>query len=100
VAIPASISGAIVEGGYLSALSAGHHTIKGAELLLAALESCGVDNARIEIEGGMEIPIVDGSALGWTIEIQKAGLREAPAAQTPQARHAPAPQEVIGHLAS
>lgn len=29
----------------------------------------GVENARIEIEGGHEVPIVDGSAQGWAIEI-------------------------------
>lgn len=40
------------------------------EHLLSALEGCGVDNARIEIEGGSEIPIVDGSALGWVLNIQ------------------------------
>lgn len=40
------------------------------ELLLSALEACGVDNARIEIEGGHEIPVLDNSALGWCVEIQ------------------------------
>ena len=40
------------------------------EHLLSALEQCGVDNARIEIEGGDEVPIIDGSALGWVINIQ------------------------------
>ena len=38
------------------------------EHLLSALEGFGVDNARIEIEGGPEVPIVDGSALGWAID--------------------------------
>lgn len=40
------------------------------ELLLAALEACGVDNARIEVEGGHEIPVLDNSALGWCVEVQ------------------------------
>ena len=35
---------------------------------------------RIEIEGGREIPVLDGSALGWAMEIQFAGLRLAPEA--------------------
>eukprot|EP00891_Asterochloris_glomerata_P004694 jgi/Astpho2/4694/Aster-00253 len=48
------------------------------EALLSALEQSGVDNARIEIEGGHEIPVVDGSAMGWVIETQKAGLVPAP----------------------
>ena len=33
---------------------------------------------RIEIEGGSEIPILDGSALGWTIQVQMVGVRNAP----------------------
>lgn len=48
--------------------------IESVEHLLAALEACGVDNARIEIENGNEVPILDGSALGWTIEIENAGV--------------------------
>lgn len=48
------------------------------EHLLSALEGCAVDNARIEVEGGEEMPIIDGSSLGWTIQIQVAGLRPAP----------------------
>ena len=47
--------------------------VESVEHLLAALEACGVDNARIEIEGP-EVPIVDGSSLGWTIEIERAGV--------------------------
>ena len=34
----------------------------------------------IEIEGGREIPVLDGSAMGWAIELQFAGLRAAPTA--------------------
>ena len=47
--------------------------VESVEHILAALEACGVDNARIEIEGP-EVPVVDGSSLGWTIEIERAGL--------------------------
>lgn len=50
------------------------YRVESVEHLLAALEACGVDNARIEIEGGPEVPVVDGSSLGWTIEIEKAGV--------------------------
>ena len=35
-----------------------------------------MDNARIEIEGGPEVPVVDGSALGWAIEIHAVSLME------------------------
>lgn len=45
--------------------------VAGVEHLLSALEGCGIDNARIEIEGGNEIPIIDGSALGWTLAFQQ-----------------------------
>ena len=44
--------------------------VQGAEHLLAALEMLGVENCRIEIEGGHEVPIIDGSAQGWCVEIQ------------------------------
>lgn len=35
------------------------------EHLLAALDACGIDNARIEYEMGNEIPVLDGSAHPW-----------------------------------
>lgn len=69
------------------------------ESILGALEQCGVDNARIELEfieqgnalnslSGMsaetlhdtrviEVPVGDGSALPWSIEIQKVGVKAA-----------------------
>lgn len=59
-------------------LGEGDNRVISVELLLAALEASGVDNARIEIEGGHEIPVLDNSALGWCIDIQCAGLRPAP----------------------
>ena len=52
-------------------------SIHSVEHLLSALEGCGIDNARIEIEGGKEIPIIDGSALGWCIALQKVCPRQA-----------------------
>ncbi|KAI7838145.1 hypothetical protein COHA_008076 [Chlorella ohadii] len=51
--------------------------IWGTEHLLAALECCGVHNARIEVEGGKEVPIIDGSALGWATEVLRAGVQTA-----------------------
>ena len=50
-------------------------SVTGVEQLLAALEACGVDNARIEIEGGSEVPILDGSAVGWCWEVERVGLQ-------------------------
>lgn len=45
------------------------------EHLMAALAGCGVHNAIIEIDGP-EVPIMDGSALRFVSEIQRAGLVE------------------------
>jgi UDP-3-O-acyl-N-acetylglucosamine deacetylase len=48
--------------------------IKSVEHILASLEACGVDNCRIEIENGTEVPIIDGSAHGWTTLITRLGV--------------------------
>lgn len=45
------------------------------EHLMAALVGCGVDNARVFVEGE-ELPILDGSSLGFVEAIRKVGLRE------------------------
>lgn len=50
------------------------HRVQSVEHLLSALEACGVDNARIEIEGGPEVPIIDGSALSWAIDLHAVRL--------------------------
>jgi UDP-3-O-acyl N-acetylglucosamine deacetylase len=47
------------------------------EHLLAALEACGVDNARIEAQGSGEAPILDGSAARWVEAIALAGVKPA-----------------------
>lgn len=44
------------------------------EHLLSALEASGVDNARIEVEGSGEIPILDGSAYLFCYETSRVGL--------------------------
>jgi UDP-3-O-[3-hydroxymyristoyl] N-acetylglucosamine deacetylase len=54
-------------------LRAGKATIRTVEHLLAALVSCGVADARIEVNGS-EIPLLDGSALPWVTAIAQAGL--------------------------
>ncbi len=48
-------------------------TVRTVEHLLAALSAMGVDNARIEINGS-EVPLLDGSALGWVEAILQAGV--------------------------
>jgi UDP-3-O-[3-hydroxymyristoyl] N-acetylglucosamine deacetylase len=47
-------------------------TVRTVEHLLAALASLGIDNARIEIEGG-EVPLLDGSAQEWVRQILQVG---------------------------
>ena len=54
--------------------AAGNSYVMNPEALLSALEACGVDNARIEVEGGSEVPMADGSALTWALEVHKAGV--------------------------
>jgi len=50
------------------------------EHLMAALSGCGVDNARVEIDGP-EVPIMDGSSGPFVDLIVKAGLVEQDAAR-------------------
>jgi UDP-3-O-[3-hydroxymyristoyl] N-acetylglucosamine deacetylase len=45
------------------------------EHLLAALVGCGIDNARLEVEGP-EIPIMDGSADPFVALVREAGIHE------------------------
>lgn len=45
------------------------------EHLLAAIMWCGIDNARVEVEGD-EIPLGDGSALTFVELVEGAGVRE------------------------
>lgn len=79
-ALPAVLQYVSPDTDYSLSLDNGTWRVESVELLLSALEACGVDNARIEIEGGDEIPVIDGSAQGWAMYVQTAGLRPAPAA--------------------
>lgn len=45
------------------------------EHLLAALAGCGIDNARVEVEGP-EIPIMDGSSEPFVQLVRRAGIHE------------------------
>ncbi|KAJ3701043.1 hypothetical protein LUZ61_004748 [Rhynchospora tenuis] len=48
--------------------------VRTVEHLLSALEALGVDNCWIEIDGGNEIPLLDGSSKGWVELIKSNGL--------------------------
>merc|ERR1712224_432901 len=61
-------------GVHYTAVEKNGFTVIGIEHLLAALQACGVDNCRIEMEGGREVPIIDGSAHGWTTLISRVGV--------------------------
>lgn len=72
--IPASIACARGER-HFTVVEADGQRVMSVEHLLAALEACGVDNCRIEIEGP-EVPVVDGSAAGWTTLVVRTGVVE------------------------
>ncbi|KAL0908739.1 hypothetical protein M5K25_023247 [Dendrobium thyrsiflorum] len=74
--IPATIEYA-VNSSLCTTLCRGGVRVRTVEHLLSALEACGVDNCRIEIEGGEEVPILDGSAKHWVEAIGHAGMCEA-----------------------
>ncbi|KAK9814723.1 hypothetical protein WJX72_010533 [[Myrmecia] bisecta] len=75
VYVQASVDNVSQEQYICTVLGQGDHRVENVQPLLSALEAFGVDNARIEIEGGPEIPIIDGSAMGWCVEIHRVGLR-------------------------
>jgi UDP-3-O-[3-hydroxymyristoyl] N-acetylglucosamine deacetylase len=50
------------------------------EHVLAALAGCGIDNARVEVEGP-EVPIADGSADPFVALVREAGVHEQRAAR-------------------
>ncbi|MGG6241310.1 UDP-3-O-acyl-N-acetylglucosamine deacetylase [Nodosilinea sp. AN01ver1] len=53
-------------------LRQGEAAVRTVEHLLAALVGLGIDNVRIEITGP-EVPLLDGSALGWVEALRQAG---------------------------
>ncbi|OAY65678.1 putative UDP-3-O-(3-hydroxymyristoyl) N-acetylglucosamine deacetylase 5 [Ananas comosus] len=71
--IPAAVEHA-VDSPLCTALCRGGARVRTVEHLLSALEAMGVDNCRIEIEGGDEVPLLDGSAKEWVEAIEHVGL--------------------------
>lgn len=62
-------------------LRQGKASVRTVEHLLASLAGLGIDNVRIEISGA-EVPLLDGSALGWVEALQQAGRRDQAAPQS------------------
>ncbi|XP_074579027.1 putative UDP-3-O-acyl-N-acetylglucosamine deacetylase 1, mitochondrial [Curcuma longa] len=71
--IPASIDH-VVSSALCTTLCRDGVRVRTVEHVLSALEACGVDNCRIEIDGGEEVPLLDGSAKQWVEAIKEAGL--------------------------
>lgn len=67
-------------------LKQGEASVRTVEHLLAALIGCGVDQARIEVNGD-ELPLLDGSAQEWVEAIASVGLQ-------PLLQPKPAPLEI------
>ena len=61
-------------------LDFGDRRLSTVEHLLAALAGCGISHVEVQVSG-TEIPLLDGSALGWVEAIAEAGLT---AASTPR----------------
>ncbi|KAK1262973.1 putative UDP-3-O-[3-hydroxymyristoyl] N-acetylglucosamine deacetylase 1 [Acorus gramineus] len=74
--IPASIE-FVEESALCTTVSRDGATVRTVEHLLSALEATGVDNCRIHIDGGDEVPLLDGSARQWVEAIEQVGLRVA-----------------------
>jgi UDP-3-O-[3-hydroxymyristoyl] N-acetylglucosamine deacetylase len=70
--IPARIE-AVGQTTLSTELAAGNASVRTVEHLLAALAGMGVDDARIEIDGG-EVPLLDGSAREWVEAIDRVGI--------------------------
>jgi len=56
-------------------IGVGRQSIATIEHLMSALHGCQIDNVLIELDGG-EVPILDGSARPWVMQIHRVGIRE------------------------
>ena len=74
VEIPA-LAEFVVDTTMNTSLGRGGLRIGTVEHLTAALAGCGIDNARVEVEGP-EIPIVDGSSDPFVALVRRAGVHE------------------------
>jgi UDP-3-O-acyl N-acetylglucosamine deacetylase len=69
--IPAQIS-AVAETDYATSITRHGEHIKTVEHLLSALHACGITNLLVKVHG--EIPVLDGSALGFLERIEEIGV--------------------------
>ena len=61
-------------------LDFGHRRVATVEHLLAALAGCGLSHVEIVVDG-QEVPLLDGSALGWVEAIAEVGFEPAASAR-------------------
>lgn len=59
-------------------LGSGRHSVATIEHLMSALHGSEVDNVLVELDGG-EVPILDGSARPWMMQLTRVGTVEQPA---------------------
>jgi len=71
--IPAHIN-AVAETDYATSITRRGEHIKTVEHLLSALHSCGITNLLVKVHG--EIPVLDGSALGFLDRIEEIGVED------------------------
>jgi len=71
--IPAHIS-AVAETDYATSITRHGEHIKTVEHLLSALHACGITNLLVKVHG--EIPVLDGSALGFLERIEEIGVED------------------------
>lgn len=69
--IPAHIN-AVAETDYATSITRAGEHIKTVEHLLSALHACGITNLLVKVHG--EIPVLDGSALGFLERIEEIGV--------------------------
>ncbi|EEE58623.1 hypothetical protein OsJ_09977 [Oryza sativa Japonica Group] len=71
--VAAEVANAEAHSPLCTALRRGGARVRTVEHLLSAMEALGVDNCRVEVSGGDEIPLLDGSAQEWVMAIRGAG---------------------------
>lgn len=72
VRVPASVKN-VTDTTLSVRIGRGESSVATVEHLLSALEGMGIDNCRIEVEGGNEVPLLDGSSKEWVEAIEEAG---------------------------
>ena len=71
ITMPALVS-SVAETDYATSLTRDGESIRTVEHLLSALHACGVTNLLIKVHG--EIPVIDGSALGFLEHLEEVGM--------------------------